>query len=243
MINLRRSLTGFTIVSAILTAINLPGSSIHQPDSQFFSQFFSQGIAQASGSRFAFWQRRPRTRLVSRSNACPVSPGLLKTMTLWHDRPTFIWQGQGIVRVSLSDYETRKVLWMQAVNAPQQEVVYNGEPLQPGKLYRWQIVGDKSSQTYRSDSQVWYKFEVMATSEREQIKADLQKLEQSARVSRRSQEEQAIDQANYFADRELWSDALQVLQRVENPSATFAKQRQTYVANLCAQEGISASAH
>ncbi|NJK54338.1 MAG: hypothetical protein HC936_19045, partial [Leptolyngbyaceae cyanobacterium SU_3_3] len=42
------------------------------------------------------------------------------------------------------------------------------------------------------------KFEVMATSEREQIKADLQKLEQSARVSRRSQEEQAIGPGQLF---------------------------------------------
>ncbi|ARV59864.1 hypothetical protein BZZ01_15600 [Nostocales cyanobacterium HT-58-2] len=207
----------------------------------------SQLVAQqsfASGLAF-FWQRRPRHRLGARSGICPISPGLIETYVVWSDRPLFVWQGKG-AQITVRDRQTQAVLWTQPLNATEQKIAYNGkEPLQPGKLYQWQLLGAESSS---SDRNQWTTFQIMPAEERDKIQADLQTLEQKLQSARASQEEIAQKKADYFLNYEIkhknnkndtsnaWSDALQTLFEVENPSPSFVKQRQAYVADFCTKQ-------
>lgn len=231
MVNLQRR---FWLSVAIIPLVMM-GISSDRVDSRSVPD--SPQLIASSGWRFAFWQRRPRRRLGVRSGACAVSPGLVGKYTIWHDRPLFVWQGKG-TQVSVRDRENQTVLWTQPLNATEQEVPYNAQDsLQPGKLYQWQILGTES---LGSDLNYWTTFEVMPTERRDQIKSELQTLEQQLRAKRASQEEIALQKADYFANREFWSDAVQTLYEVENPSASFVEQRRSYVANLCSTQPAAA---
>lgn len=193
----------------------------------------------------SFWQRRPRHRLGARSGICPVAPGLIETYVVWHDRPLFVWQGAG-AQIGVRDRESQAVLWTQSLNATDRQIAYKGkEPLQPGKLYQWQLLGTESSS---SDRNHWTTFQVMSASDRDKIQADLQTLEQKLQATGASQEEMALRKADYFRNYKIkqeinkneasnpWSDALQTLYEVENPSPSFVEQRQAYVANFCTNQ-------
>lgn len=231
----RRSLLSYAIVPFILTS----GSSVHI--SQFTMPESSQLMQKSNSDWIAsFWGRRPRKRLGSRGGTCAVAPGLLaeeKThslstqnkLTIWHARPMFVWDGKG-TQVKVRDHANRTVvLWTQPVGATQQ-VLYSGEALQRGKFYQWQVLGEAPT---GSDRNYWLTFALMPIEQHDQIKTELETLEQQLHRSGSSKEEVALQKAAYFADRNLWSDALQVLFAVENPSASFLAERRSYVAQLC----------
>ncbi|GAB1541031.1 hypothetical protein NUACC21_37000 [Scytonema sp. NUACC21] len=194
----------------------------------------------------SFWQRRPRHRLGARSGVCPIAPGLLETYVVWHERPLFIWHGEG-TQISVRDRETQTVLWTQALKGSDRQMSYNGkEPLQPGKLYQWQLLGTKTSSSDRNN---WTTFQIMPATEREKIATDLQTLEQKLGASKASKEEIALKKADYFLNYNIkqevaqnneapnaWSDALQTLFEIENPSSSFIKERQGYVVGLCTEQ-------
>ncbi|NJM48038.1 MAG: hypothetical protein HC860_19240 [Alkalinema sp. RU_4_3] len=48
-----------------------------------------------------------------------------------------------------------------------------------------------------------------------------------------SAEEKALQRADFFADRQMGSDVLQVLFAVEKPSVEFVQARQVYLKKLC----------
>ena len=82
----------------------------------------------------SFWQRRPSHRLGARSGICPIAPGLIETYVVWHDRPLFVWLGEG-AQIRVRDRESQAVLWTQSLKATERQIAYGGkEPLQPGKL-------------------------------------------------------------------------------------------------------------
>ncbi|MEH2058600.1 MAG: hypothetical protein V7K97_21095 [Nostoc sp.] len=197
------------------------------------------------GSINSFWQSKPRRkRLGSRGGICPVSPGLVDTYFIWSDRPLFLWyspeketvQAQLIVR----DETTEQVVWMQIVNLTDQKVFYSGEKsLEPGKRYQWQLLGkDNFNITLPST------FEIMAASDRNQIQADLHGLEQKLKGNKASQEEIALQKADYFANYKithktedgifhLWSDSFESLYKVDQPSPSFVAKRQASIEDLC----------
>lgn len=88
----------------------------------------------------------------------------------------------------------------------------------------------------------------MPASDRDKIQADLQTLEQKLWATGAGQEEIALKKANYFLNYKIkqkidknqalnpWSDVLQSLYEVENPSLSFVKQRQAYVADFCTKQ-------
>lgn len=88
----------------------------------------------------------------------------------------------------------------------------------------------------------------MPADERDKIQVDLQTLEQKLRATGASPEEIALKKADYFINYKIkqeinkneplspWSDALQTLYEVENPSPSFVEQRQAYVASFCTQQ-------
>lgn len=82
---------------------------------------------------------------------------------------------------------------------------------------------------------------------RPKIQADLLSLEQKLRATKASDEEIALRKADYFLNypvkhktdnniHHLWSDALQTLFQVQQPSADFKKKREAFVADLFKSE-------
>lgn len=185
----------------------------------------------------SFWQRRPTKRLISRNGISPIAPGLIETYNIWSDRPLFMWHSPGNnqeVQLIVRDLDNNSVVWQQTVNLAHQKVFYNAKnPLQPGKLYQWQL----------SNTTDWITFQVMSTDERNKIQADLQTLEQKLRATKASDEEIALRKADYFLNypvkhktdndiHHLGSDALQAMFQVEQPSDDFKQNREAYVADL-----------
>jgi hypothetical protein len=142
-----------------------------------------------------------------------------KTDTLWSDRPLFLWRGSA-GKIALQDYDTNQPLWSRTVSASSQQVVYDGKPLQPGKVYEWLILANDAPKARTT-------FAVMEASERNRLAPELQTLDTTATP--------ALEKARYFSDRGLWSDALQALYTVQNPSSQVLQARQEMLAYLCGE--------
>lgn len=131
MFNLqRRNLFSYAIIPLFISTIGISNSRA----APVFAS--PQLIAQNTFTDWirAFWQRRPRQRLGARSNTCQIAPGLIETYIVWHDRPLFVWQGEG-TQLNVRDRESQAVLWTQPLNTTDRQFAYNGpEPLQPGSF-------------------------------------------------------------------------------------------------------------
>ena len=149
----------------------------------------------------------------------------METDKIWSDRPLFIWQGN-VKQIRLRQLGNREVLWSQIVNPDSHSIVYSGAALQPGQIYQWELVG----QTNANTSSV---FQVMVADQRVPIATQLQEIETRLQAEGQSREAIAIQQAQYFADQGLWSDALQLLYAIENPSPKTTQVIQQIESALC----------
>ena len=240
--NYRKSLFSFALVPFVI-ASGGSGDVIYGRDVKYNVSTYGDGqiVAQNTfaGWIASFWQRRPTKRLISRSTSTisPIAPGLIETYFIWSDRPLFMWRSPGVnqeVQLIVRDLENNSVVWEQTVNLADQKVFYNAQnPLEPGKQYQWQLSGITARRS----------FQVMAASDRNKIQADLQTLEQKLRATKASDEEIALRKADYFFNypvrhktdndiHHLWSDGLQAMFQVEQPSDDFKQKRETYVADL-----------
>ena len=185
---------------------------------------------QAQMFRFLFGSRRPPLPLGTRSGVCPMSPGLLdKDFTVMSDRPLFLWQGQAS-KVTVRDYKTKAIVWTKNLDATTQQIVYEPtQPLESGKLYQWQVIGEESSS---SDRAHWSTVAIMTAAERDALSSKLKEME----GRQKSAEAIADEQATYLLNQNLWSDALQVLFAVKSPSSAFVQKRQEFVSGLCTQD-------
>lgn len=246
--NYRKSLFSFVLVPFVITSGGIKdviyNVSTYRESRQIVAQYtFTGWIA-------SFWQRRPSRPLAARSTSgiCPIAPGLVETYIVWHDRPLFLWQNPGSdrsVQLIVRDYDSQSVVWEQSVKAADEKILYNNQqPLESGKLYQWKLSGSNTSTN-------WTTFQVMPASDRAKIQADLLSLEQKLRVTRASHEEIALRKADYFRNYQikhktennilhLWSDALQAMFQVEQPSPDFVKNREEYIAALCTSEASTA---
>lgn len=183
----------------------------------------------AQAGWFDFWNRRPDTRLGTRSEICPITGQIGKQPLVWNDRPMFIWQGQAAqLRLRLDDAQT--MLWTRSLSQADQATIAE-TPLQPGQTYEWQVL---KADAKDSDRQKWVSFQVMPQADRAQIAQDLKAIEQKSRTM--PAEQLALEKAAYFVDRSLWSDALQSLYEVKNPSAEFVAKRRSMIADLCVKQ-------
>ncbi|MBD3884704.1 DUF928 domain-containing protein [Phormidium tenue FACHB-886] len=173
-----------------------------------------------------FNRRRTRSPGLSRSGGfCPISPGLVETDTIWSDRPLFIWQG-AVEQIQLRVLGGQDILWRQTLNPQQHSVVYSGPALLPGQIYQWELLG-------QSNANVSFVFQVMELDQRVPIAAQIQEIEAEASADRASKEGIAMEQAQYFANQNLWSDALQVLYSIDPPSPKITQAIQQIEVSLC----------
>lgn len=250
--NYRKSLFSFALVPFLIVSggsgdliynVSTSGDNVSTSRENVSTSGDGQIVAQNTfaGWVASFWQRRPTKRLISRSSGIsPIAPGLIDTYNVWSDRPLFMWHSPGInqdVQLIVRDLDNN-LLWEQTVNLADQKAFYNAKnPLEPGKQYQWQLSGITDRRT----------FQVMPAGDRNKIQADLQALEQKLRATKASDEEIALRKADYFLNypikhktdndiHHLWSDALQAMFQVQQPSADFKKNREAYVADLFKSE-------
>ncbi len=170
-------------------------------------------------------QLREENRIgVRGGNLCPIAPPARLAGTgsaIWNDRPLFIWQGAA-VRIELLASGSEEVLWSKNLTPNDTTAVYDGEPLQPGRRYQWRL--------YRSeqDPEVVL-FRILPAQERDRITAELNQLPTQGA----NPEQIALQRANYFAKNRLWSDALQEIYSVPNPSEQLQKLGQEITSYIC----------
>jgi hypothetical protein len=190
----------------------------------------STSILQAILSLF----KSPENRLITRgSEVCPISPGNLGEQVIWSDRPLFIWQGK-IPQSKINVYSAevnynysrdRQVVWQETIPAKTQTITYAGEKLQPGFTYDWEFISN--GKTYNPT------FILMEQSQRQAIATELTALESQLKASSKTAEDIAIAKADYFLQQQLWSDALQQLYSVSNPSPDLTDKIKNIEQYLC----------
>jgi hypothetical protein len=150
---------------------------------------------------------------------CGITPAVLgESNTIWSDRPLFLWQGK-VQNLELRPYvfnvayKNQATLW--SIIPIKQQASYPNEPLQVGQRYEWQVTY-LSPQT--NEPIQWQRtFQVMEKAERDRIAQDLVSLESQLKTQNATKEETALARANYFAAKDLWSDALQQIYAVGYP--------------------------
>ena len=165
---------------------------------------------------------------------CLISPGLIEEKPIiWNTIPTFIWQGN-LNRLEIRPTNSEDVLWNLKIENNQQVVIYDGEKLQPGKTYYWTIYDsflDEFSFPIMVES-----LTIMGIEKREVITQELTKLETTLNEKGATPEQIAMARVKYFAERNLFSDALSVAFSVEQPSQELLNFRNDIIDYFC---GIS----
>ena len=158
---------------------------------------------------------------------CTIAPLDLKTNTeVWSDRPLFLWQGP-IGKIEVRQQGNNDVLWRQPIEPGVGLMQYAGEALQPGETYNW-VLFDLQNNAIRSIA-----FKVMDAREREQVNTQLQSLERELKAKGATAQESAARRAQYFAQRQLWSDAWREAFSVDNPIAVIGTITQTTPTPFC----------
>lgn len=171
--------------------------------------------------------RRERRAGISRGGICLIAPSVMgettvvqnegtpaavnRTPEVWSDRPLFLWKGRA-VRIELRSYDTKEVMWNQAIPPEATQVTYARKPLQLGQTYEGEIIDHLNGRNP-------FTFKVMGAEQRDRIAAELTALEASLKDKGSTAEQIALQRANYFAQNQLWSDVLQAAFSVKNPSA------------------------
>ena len=177
--------------------------------------------------------KSPENRLITRGDElCLISPGNIGEQIIYSDRPIFIWQGtipDSTINVYSSsanyNYERdEQLIWTQEVAANNQNISYKGEPLQSGFIYDWELTTTDS--TYRAT------FVVMKDVSRDAISQDIAAMEDRLKAEN-NEHEIAIAVADYLAQKQLWSDVLQQLYTIENPSPDLISKTEEIEQYLC----------
>jgi hypothetical protein len=151
---------------------------------------------------------------------CMVSPDApAKPRIVWSDRPLFLWKGR-VQTIAVRTINSEQELWNQPVTETQ-NITYQGKPLQPGQTYKWVVNSSK-----------FIKFQIMETQQRDRVTAELKALENQLQGQGAGIEAIALAKAKYFADSNLWSDALQQAYSVSFRSDELQKMIKN-IDNLC----------
>ncbi|MBR8835339.1 MAG: hypothetical protein DSM106950_15260 [Stigonema ocellatum SAG 48.90 = DSM 106950] len=156
---------------------------------------------------------------------CMVSPDAPpEGRIVWSDRPVFIWKGS-VQKIAVRPVGSEEDMWSQSVGGIQR-TNYTGKALQPGQRYDWLVFDGESPNKFVS-------FQVMDAQQRDRITTQLRTLEKRLKAKGVNTEAIATAKANFFADRQLWSDVLQQAYSVEKPSPELDRIRKDIPDQLC----------
>lgn len=164
-----------------------------------------------------------------RGGICALTPRTIGTNTVvWSTRPLFAWRGvPPIQQIKVRVQGNQEALWDKKFSGRAFRVMYDGkQPLEPSQTYNWVILDDQNKEYS-------FTFKVLNTQERDRITVDLKKLEEELKNNKASDEEIALRRAEYFAQKQLWSDVLQEVYSVKNPSPALNQKIQALVGNIC----------
>jgi hypothetical protein len=161
---------------------------------------------------------------------CAIPPRLTGTnREVWSDRPLFVWQGVA-TQIELRLSGSEKAVWSQKVTSDARHVMYGGKVLQPGQTYDW-VIFDKNNYAVAV-----IPFQVMDAEKRDRIKTRLQILAGELKAKGASSEEIVRRRAQYFAQQHLWSDVLQEIYSVRNPSTELREMIQSVPTRVCRRQ-------
>ena len=224
------ALTGLTLSSSAMVSAAIAESSNNNSYTTQQETKKSTSILEAILSLL----KSTENRLITRGNElCPMSPGNIGEQVVWDNRPLFIWAGKtskseiSLYSPSVNfDYEQDdQLLWTKTIAANTETIVYDDKKLEPGLTYDWHL--KDGNKDYRLT------FILMKQEQRDAITEDLISLENELKNINASVEDIAIAKADYFANKKLWSDALQQLYAVENPSPILVNKTEAISSYLC----------
>lgn len=172
----------------------------------------------------------------SRGELCVITPA--DGDALWHPRPLFVFRGN-MAAIALRAVGQDDPLWLtQTLPATDPAVIpYDGPALKPGQTYEWLFYALPPASGF--DETLAIPFQIMpAGSERVRTAVDLRQLQ--AQMATQDANAEAIAQARaaYFLDSDRWSDALQEMFAVSNPSAELSNARTTLIEEICSDTAV-----
>lgn len=180
--------------------------------------------------------RRKRRKPTSRPlrGICLITPEFPQSTTdnpslIYNTKPFFLWKGK-IKKIAVESNGNKQHLKTQIVTE-NQSVNYKGEPLQPGKKYTLSIFLSERKDANRA---MFVPFKIMEASQRNRISAELRLLERLHK--NKGKEAIAFSKAKYFAQKGLYSDALQQAYSVPNPSSELSQMIEDIPNHLCKKE-------
>jgi len=138
---------------------------------------------------------------------CLITPGKLRgeeekgTIQVWGEQPLFLWQGE-IKGIEVRHLRSNKLMWQQTIDPNVHHLTYQGEALESGQDYYWWGIEPGNKRSTRVI------FRLMEPEKRDRITGELAELENQLKAEKASVSEVILARVNYFADQELWSDAL-----------------------------------
>jgi hypothetical protein len=182
--------------------------------------------------------KRKKKRGGSRSESiCQIAPERLHeestVVKVWSLTPLFVWNGDlgKLGRIEVIQRNPQKYTWNTFFKPQNQSIFYQGEPLEPGQEYQWNISSYRDPKHPQINSLII--FRVIGSPERDNIAAELASLETELAKQKASVEIIALHRAKYFAEKELWADTFRELMSVENPSPELKSVKQSIIAMFC----------
>lgn len=159
--------------------------------------------------------------------ANPSDP--IEGSVIWHDRPTFVWQGD-VGKLSVLDTTTNTVLWEHVATPEENSIRYDGSPLQAGQTYEWHIY----EATNLESPQRFLTFQLLPDHRRLSIASELEHIAQNTDGT---EEAIAIAHADYYMNQDpaLKKDAIQALFRVQVASSELAEARADIIEHNCSE--------
>lgn len=160
---------------------------------------------------------------------CLISPDAPSSIrTVWNTKPFFLWKGD-IKKIAVGNLGSKQYLKTQIVSG-KQSVNYTGEPLEPGKTYEWSVF---LSESESASPTMFVPFKIMEVPQRNRVTAELRLLERLQKNQGADREKIAFTKTKYFAQKGLWSDALQQAYSVPNPSPKLSQILKDLPNQLC----------
>lgn len=185
-------------------------------------------------SMWDFFRREAEDRRAG-GNGGPRVPGqceitVANHQLVWSRNPAFVWTG---LRTIALRQPAQAPFWEETVEETTPDglhrVSYSGEPLAPGS---YEVVFSHPLLA----TGIFTPFEVMDDDAYAQIAAELEALEASLAAENADVETSALARANFFAEQELASDALQALFAVDEPSPEIQQRQAEMIEMFCADE-------
>jgi hypothetical protein len=158
---------------------------------------------------------------------CLISPDAPSQIRIiWNTKPFFLWKGD-IKKIAVGIPGSKEYVKTQIVTGSQ-NANYTGEPLEPGKTYRFLIF---LSELESASPTGFVPFKIMEAPQRNRISAELRLLERLQK--NKGAENIAVTKAKYFAEKGLWMDALQQAYSIPNPSPELSQIIEDIPNQLC----------